>query len=65
MRRGTTASVDEYIRVRITQLEEERDKSRELQTDLILTKAIDELDMVLTLYKRNKLLSVNPYGESI
>lgn len=65
MRRGTTAQVDEYIRVRITQLEEERDKSRELQTDLILTKAIDELDMVLTLYKRNKLLSVNPYGESI
>lgn len=65
MRRGTTAQVDEYIRVRITQLEEERDKSRELQTDLILTKAIDELDMVLTLYKRNKLLSVNPYGESV
>lgn len=65
MRRGTTASVDEYITVRLSQLREERDKNLDPTSHLILDKAIDELDMVLTLYKRNKLLSVNPYGEGI
>ena len=65
MRRGTTASVDEYITVRLSQLREERDKNLDPTSHLILDKATDELDMVLTLYKRNKLLSVNPYGEGI
>lgn len=64
MRRGTTAQVDEYILVRMDQLRIERDKNNDSNTHLILDKAIDELDMVLTLYKRNKLLSGNPYGDT-
>jgi hypothetical protein len=64
MRRGTTAQVDEYIEVRMEQLRIERDKNKDNHTHLILDKAIYELTLVLDLYKRNRLLSGNPYGES-
>ena len=52
-----------YITIRIEQLNEELKKNSSNGNDLILGKAIAELETVLTLLKRNRLLSMNPYGD--
>ena len=44
-------------------LKEELEKNSSNGNDLILGKAIAELETVLTLLKRNRLLSMNPYGD--
>ena len=53
-----------YITIRIEQLNEELKKNPTNGNDLILNKAIAELNTVLDLLKRNRLLSMNPMGDS-
>ena len=55
----TTDTID-YIATRLEWLYEEREKSK--GSEMIFDKAITELDTVLELLKRNKLLSMNPMG---
>ena len=51
-----------YITIRIEQLNEELVKNSSNGNDLILNKAISELNTVLDLLKRNRLLSGTPYN---
>ena len=51
-----------YIEIRIEQLNEELVKNSSNGNDLILNKAISELNTVLDLLKRNRLLSGTPYN---
>ena len=51
-----------YIEIRIEQLNEELKKNPTNGNDLILNKAISELNTVLDLLKRNRLLSGTPYN---
>ena len=51
-----------YIAVRIEQLRTELTKNSNEDTQLILSKAIYELELVLDLLKRNKRLSMSPYS---
>ena len=52
-----------YITIRIEQLNEELKKNSSNGNDLILNKAISELNTVLDLLKRNRLLSMNPMSD--
>ena len=52
-----------YIEIRIEQLNEELVKNSSNGNDLILNKAISELNTVLDLLKRNRLLSMNPMSD--
>ena len=52
-----------YITIRIEQLNEELKKNPSNGNDLILNKAISELNTVLDLLKRNRLLSMNPMSD--
>ena len=52
-----------YITIRIEQLNEELVKNSSNGNDLILNKAISELNTVLDLLKRNRLLSMNPMSD--
>ena len=52
-----------YCSIRIEQLNEELKKNSSNGNDLILNKAFSELNTVLDLLKRNRLLSGNPYGD--
>ena len=52
-----------YITIRIEQLNEELKKNPTNGNDLILNKAISELNTVLDLLKRNRLLSMNPMSD--
>lgn len=52
-----------YITIRIEQLNEELVKNPTNGNDLILNKAIQELNTVLDLLKRNRLLSMNPMSD--
>jgi len=52
-----------YITIRIEQLNEELKKNSSNGNDLILNKAIQELNTVLDLLKRNRLLSMNPMSD--
>ena len=52
-----------YLEIRIGMLKEELEKNSSNGNDLILGKAIAELETVLTLLKRNRLLSMSPYGD--
>tara|TARA_B100001057_G_C22352166_1_gene757533 strand:+ start:136 stop:321 length:186 start_codon:yes stop_codon:yes gene_type:complete len=54
--------VQKYVEIRITQLGEELDKNSTNGNDLILGKAIAELEEVLQLIKRERLLQINPYS---
>ena len=51
-----------YLRIRIDQLREELDKNSSNGNDLILSKAISELETVEDLVKRELLLSGSPYN---
>ena len=51
-----------YITIHIEQLNEELKKNPTNGNDLILNKAISELNTVLDLLKRNRLLSGTPYN---
>ena len=51
-----------YLEVRIQMLNEELMKNPTNGNDLILNKAISELNTVLDLLKRNRLLSGTPYN---
>ena len=53
----------QYITVRIDQLTDELRKNPRNGNDLILGKAIAELDIVLNLLKRERLLSGEPYKD--
>ena len=53
-----------YIEIRIEQLNEELKKNSSNGNDLILNKAISELNTVLDMLKRNRLLSMNPMGDT-
>ena len=52
-----------YLEVRIQMLNEELKKNSSNGNDLILNKAISELNTVLDLLKRNRLLSMNPMSD--
>jgi len=52
-----------YCTIRIEQLNEELVKNPTNGNDLILNKAIAELNTVLDLLKRNRLLSMNPMSD--
>ena len=52
-----------YLEVRIAMLNEELKKNPTNGNDLILNKAISELNTVLDLLKRNRLLSMNPMSD--
>tara|TARA_B100000683_G_scaffold50638_1_gene48118 strand:+ start:517 stop:717 length:201 start_codon:yes stop_codon:yes gene_type:complete len=58
----TTNPID-YIEVRIEQLKEEYAKNPSEENAMIFDKAVMELMTVLDLLKRQKLLSMNPYGD--
>ena len=51
-RRGTRIDAREYIRVRLQQLSEERQKNQDTTAHLVLDKAIFELTEVLMLLDR-------------
>jgi len=51
-RRGTRIDAREYIRVRLKQLSEERQKNQDTTAHLVLDKAIFELTEVLMLLDR-------------
>ena len=57
-----TADPIDYVQTRIEQLSEELNKNDTNGNDLILGKAIAELDIVLELLKRRRLLSGTPYN---
>ena len=52
-----------YLEIRIQMLNEELKKNPSNGNDLILNKAIAELNTVLDLLKRNRLLSMNPMSD--
>ena len=58
----TTNPID-YVEVRIEQLKEEYSKNPSEENAMIFDKAVMELMTVLDLLKRQKLLSMNPYGD--
>tara|TARA_B100000674_G_C37735820_1_gene866473 strand:+ start:150 stop:341 length:192 start_codon:yes stop_codon:yes gene_type:complete len=58
----TTNPID-YIEVRIEQLKEEYRKNPSEENAMIFDKAVMELMTVLDLLKRQKLLSMKPYGD--
>tara|TARA_Y100000589_G_scaffold308212_1_gene324541 strand:+ start:488 stop:679 length:192 start_codon:yes stop_codon:yes gene_type:complete len=58
----TTNPID-YIEVRIEQLKEEYAKNPSEENAMIFDKAVMELMTVLDLLKRQKLLSMKPYGD--
>tara|TARA_Y100001935_G_scaffold74901_1_gene62535 strand:- start:71 stop:271 length:201 start_codon:yes stop_codon:yes gene_type:complete len=58
----TTNPID-YVEVRIEQLKEEYAKNPSEENAMIFDKAVMELMTVLDLLKRQKLLSMNPYGD--
>ena len=58
----TTNPID-YVEVRIEQLKEEYGKNPSEENAMIFDKAVMELMTVLDLLKRQKLLSMNPYGD--
>ena len=53
-----------YIGIRISQLQEELAKNSTNSNDLIIEKSIAELEVVLNLLKREKLLQINPYADA-
>jgi len=53
-----------YIGIRISQLQEELEKNSSNGNDLIIEKSIAELEVVLNLLKREKLLHINPYADA-
>jgi len=53
-----------YIGIRIDQLQEELEKNSSNGNDLIIEKSIAELEVVLNLLKREKLLQINPYADA-
>lgn len=53
-----------YIGIRISQLREELEKNSSNGNDLIIEKSIAELEVVLNLLKREKLLQINPYADA-
>jgi len=53
-----------YIGIRIEQLQEELEKNSSNGNDLIIEKSIAELEVVLNLLKREKLLQINPYADA-
>jgi hypothetical protein len=53
-----------YIGIRISQLREELEKNSSNGNDLIIEKSIAELEVVLNLLKREKLLHINPYADA-
>ncbi len=53
-----------YIGIRIEQLQEELEKNSSNGNDLIIEKSIAELEVVLNLLKREKLLHINPYADA-
>ena len=53
MRRGTPTDPTRYVQLRINMLQEELEKNPEHNTQLIILKAIDELQTVLQLLQRN------------
>jgi hypothetical protein len=53
-----------YIGIRIEQLREELEKNSSNGNDLIIEKSIAELEVVLNLLKREKLLHINPYADA-
>ncbi len=53
-----------YIGIRIEQLREELEKNSSNGNDLIIEKSIAELEVVLNLLKREKLLQINPYADA-
>lgn len=53
-----------YIGIRISQLQEELAKNSTNGNDLIIEKSIAELEVVLNLLKREKLLQINPYADA-
>ncbi len=53
-----------YIGIRIDQLQEELEKNSSNGNDLIIEKSIAELEVVLNLLKREKLLHINPYADA-
>ena len=53
-----------YIGIRIEQLREELEKNSSNGNDLIIEKSIAELEVVLNLLKREKLLCINPYADA-
>ena len=52
MRRGTPTDPTRYVQLRINMLQEELEKNPEHNTQLIILKAIDELQTVLQLLQR-------------
>ncbi len=67
-KRSNPMSVNEtnpikYLEIRIQMLNEELKKNPSNGNDLILNKAIAELNTVLDLLKRNRLLSMNPMSD--
>ena len=58
-----TTNPIKYLEVRCEQLTEELDKNPSAENTMILGKAIAELSIVLDLLKRQKMLSLNPYGD--
>ena len=54
MRRGTKLEPEDYIRVRLEFLRDEKKKNDDQTAHLILDKAIYELSVVLDLITRNK-----------
>ena len=58
----TTNPID-YVEVRIEQLKEEYSKNPSEENAMIFDKAVMELMTVLDLLKRQKLLSMKPYGD--
>ena len=53
-----------YTTIRIEQLRTELTKNSNEDTQLILSKAIYELELVLDLLKRNRQLSMSPYSDN-
>ncbi|OUX04071.1 MAG: hypothetical protein CBE00_13230 [Planctomycetaceae bacterium TMED240] len=53
-----------YISIRIEDLREELAKNSSNGNDLIIEKSIAELEVVLNLLKREKLLHINPYADA-
>ena len=58
----TTNPID-YVEVRIEQLKEEYAKNPSEENAMIFDKAVMQLMTVLDLLKRQKLLSMKPYGD--
>lgn len=55
--------VQKYLQIRVEQLIEELNKNHSQENTLILGKAIEELNTVLDLVKRERALSGSPYAD--